>query len=100
MVFSLGDKYTTPDTETSFDNSTQILPTAEMVKAEMAARGDLLLGDFVDSYNNLTLKSLHALRLFVNSELEFTHFFKGELLMKSFYFDAPCRTFFYEILCN
>ncbi len=99
MVFSLGDKYT-PDTETSFDNSTQIFPTAEIVKAEMAAKGDLLLGDFVDSYNNLTLKSLHALRLFVNSELEFTHFFKGELLMKSFYFDAPCRTFFYEILCN
>ena len=42
-------------------NNTQVL-----IKQEQTTFGDILQEDFVDSYNNLTLKSLFSLKYFID----------------------------------
>ena len=44
------------------------------INLEAETHGDILMADFVDSYNNLTLKSLHALKYFLS--LKFSHMLK------------------------
>ena len=44
------------------------------INLEAETHGDILMVDFVDSYNNLTLKSLHALKYFLS--LKFSHMLK------------------------
>ena len=46
----------------------------QKVHLEAAANRDLVMIDFVHSYNNLTLKSLHAIQYFLS--LKFSHMLK------------------------
>ncbi len=51
--------------------------TNDKVRKESEKHGDILMEDFSDSYNNLTVKSLHMIKFFLQAE-QFTHLVKVE----------------------
>jgi len=47
------------------------------IEEEQRVHGDILQDDFLDSYNNLTLKTIHIVKYFVR-EVNYEHLFKTD----------------------